>query len=328
MNKMHSSLILTNRCNSHCTMCNIWKSPSMQSSEVTPGDLSKLPDMFFVNIGGGEAFLRDDLDEVINVISKKTKRIVISTNGYMTDKILDFSLKHPRIGLRISLDGLSTNHNRLRGTNHAFDSALKTFLGLSSLNRSDIGFSMTIQDSNFRDLVPLYDLSAKLGAQFATGVIQNSLYFKKHDNSINCVQGITSSLNRLIEKMLRSNNPKDWLRAYYNEGLKDVAKGLPRRCKCEMAGAGGFVTDAEANVLPCNVLDEFLPLGNLRTQNWDDIWNGPQAQHVRFHVSKCRKNCWSIGNVAPDVWNHPFDAILWVTTHKLKSLNQKWTYEN
>jgi Fe-coproporphyrin III synthase len=327
-NKLHSSLILTNRCNSHCKMCDIWKNSTSINEEVTPGDLDKLPNMFFVNLAGGEAFLRDDLDDVIGVLSKKTNRIVISTNGYLTERILAFSLKHPKIGIRISLDGLSNNHDRIRGTENAFDMTMRTFLGLKLLKRRDIGFAMTIQDTNYDDLLALYDLSSSLQAEFATGVIQNSLYFKRTDNKINHRDEIVSALNLLIEKMLRTNSPKTWLRAYYNDGLKDVALDRPRRFKCEMAGVGGFVTDPYGNVLPCNVLDEFLPLGNLKTQNWKEIWEGNRAKEVRERVARCGKSCWSIGNVAPDIWNHPLRALQWVTKNKIKSFDKKWSYRN
>jgi Fe-coproporphyrin III synthase len=327
-NKYHCSLILTNRCNSHCQMCNIWKNPTSTFEEITPGDLNKLPNMHFVNLGGGEVFLRDDLEDVIDVLSKKTNRIVISTNGYLTDQIIAFALKHHKIGFRISLDGLSNNHNRIRGCKDAFDLAMKTFLGLKSIKIPDIGFSMTIQDTNFDDLLALYNLSSSLDAEFATGVIQNALYFKRTNNEINCGNEIVSALNLLIERMLRSNNPKTWLRAYYNDGLKDVALERPRRFKCEMGSAGGFVTDPYGNVLPCNVLDEFMPLGNLKLQTWREIWEGNKAKDIRDRIANCRKSCWSIGNVAPDIWNHPLRALQWVTKHKIKSFDKKWSYHD
>lgn len=275
--------------------------------------------MFFTNVAGGELFLRTDLDEIFDVLIKKSKRIVISTNGYLTEKIIRFSEKHPTVGIRISLDGLSINHNKLRGRPYAFDNALRTLLALKNLGRKDIGFSMTIQDSNIEDALDVYRLCRELDVEFATGVIQNSVFFQKDDNSILNPIKLIECLDIIVNELLQSHKPKNWLRAYYNEGLKDVALGIPRRFKCNMASDGGFVTDPFGNVLPCNVLDQFLPLGNLKNQSWDDIWYGPQAQKVRESICSCKKNCWSIGNVAPDIWRNPIVPIKWLLHKKFIS---------
>lgn len=316
MNKFHTSIILTHRCNSRCNSCNIWKNPTKYSDEVKASDLDKLPNMFFTNVAGGELFLRKDLDEVFDVLIKKSKRIVISTNGYLTERIIKFAEKHPSLGFRISLDGLSQNHNMLRGRNYAFDNALKTLLSLKELGRKDIGFSMTIQDSNIEDALDIFRLCKQLNVEFATGVIQNAYFFQKHDNTISYPVKIIECLDLLVNELLQSHKPKNWIRAYYNEGLKDVALGLPRRIKCNMASDGGFVTDPQGNVLPCNVLEQFLPLGNLKHQSWDEIWNGPQALKVRESICNCHKNCWSIGNVAPDIWRNPIIPIKWLLNKK------------
>ena len=45
------------------------------------------------------------------------------------------------------------------------------------LYTSDVGFGMTVQDKNAPDLVPLYELSNKMGMEFATASLPNSFYF-------------------------------------------------------------------------------------------------------------------------------------------------------
>jgi MoaA/NifB/PqqE/SkfB family radical SAM enzyme len=300
-------------------MCNIWKEPTTIKEEVTPSDLSKLPDMFFTNLAGGEIFLREDLSEIIEVLLPKSGRIALSTNGYLTDTILSFAEKYRNIAIRISLDGFSYCNDHIRGTKGAFDSAMRTFLGLKKIGIKDIGFSITLQDKNWHDLIPLYELAKSLGAEFATGVVQNAFYFKKTDNLIQDTDNILRSLDELINRMLLSTSPKQWLRAYYNDGLKSVVNNHRRPYPCKMARSGGFVTDPLGNVLPCNVLAEFLPLGNLKKQTWNEIWNGSQAKAVRQKVANCQNSCWSIGNIAPDIWLNPFKSIKWVLQNKTKA---------
>jgi MoaA/NifB/PqqE/SkfB family radical SAM enzyme len=78
---MEAAIITTYRCNAACRMCNIWKFPTRAGREITPEVLAKLPALRFCNITGGEPFLRDDLPEIIAVLKKRARRIVISTNG-------------------------------------------------------------------------------------------------------------------------------------------------------------------------------------------------------------------------------------------------------
>ena len=47
--------------------------------------VKKIPDgLKFINITGGEPFLRDDLEDIIEIALKKTERVVISSNGYLS----------------------------------------------------------------------------------------------------------------------------------------------------------------------------------------------------------------------------------------------------
>jgi len=70
--------------------------------------VNKIPGgLKFINITGGEPFLRSDLGEIIKIALTKTKRLVISTNGYFTNKIIKLTEKYGnRIGIRISIEGL------------------------------------------------------------------------------------------------------------------------------------------------------------------------------------------------------------------------------
>lgn len=47
--------------------------------------------MYFTNISGGEPFTRAYLKEVIRELYKKLDHIIISTNGFFTDRIIDLS---------------------------------------------------------------------------------------------------------------------------------------------------------------------------------------------------------------------------------------------
>ena len=63
--KLHGSIIVTYRCNAKCNMCDVWHYPTKPSEEISLDVIKKLLEMFFVNVTGGEPFIRQDLPEII-----------------------------------------------------------------------------------------------------------------------------------------------------------------------------------------------------------------------------------------------------------------------
>lgn len=321
-NKLHGSIILTYRCNARCNMCNVWQYPSEKIREIELQTLEKLPDMFFTNITGGEPFIRRDLPDIVEILRKKTKRIVISSNGFYTERTIALFKKYPDIGIRISVEGLQKSNDTIRKIPHGFDHTLRTLLQLKEMGIKDIGFAMTIQDTNAKDLVYLYHLAKALGYQFATAALHNSHYFHKLDNKINNAEEVVEEIQKLIALLLKSKKVKEWFRAYYNFGLINYLKGNPRLLPCEM-GQDGFFLDPFSDVLVCNGMDKKQPLGNLEDQSWDEIWNGSRAQEVRSMVQDCHKNCWMVGSAAPAIWHHPIKPSMWVLKNKIKTILRK-----
>ena len=87
--KLNGTVIVTYRCNARCSMCNRYKAPSRPEEEISIQTIKKLPKMYFTNITGGEPFIRTDLKEIVRELYKKSDRIVISTNGFFTDRIIE-----------------------------------------------------------------------------------------------------------------------------------------------------------------------------------------------------------------------------------------------
>jgi len=156
-----------------CKMCNIWKNPTDRKKEITPQELEKLPNFKFVNITGGEPFTRSDLEDIVEVMFKKSKRIVISTAGWHTEKILKLAKRFPNIGIRVSLEGLEEINDDLRGRKTGFQRGLNTLKGLKKLGIKDIGFGITVSNKNSHDMLKLYELSKELNMEFATASLLN-----------------------------------------------------------------------------------------------------------------------------------------------------------
>ena len=106
-----ASIILTYRCPMRCQMCNIWQNPTDKKEEIVAADLRSLPKLKFINLTGGEPFIREDLAEIVEECYKHTKRIVISTSGWFEDRIIALAKQFPNIGIRISIEGLSRKND-------------------------------------------------------------------------------------------------------------------------------------------------------------------------------------------------------------------------
>lgn len=317
------SIITTYRCNMACKMCNIWKNPTDRKNEITPQELEKLPNFKFVNITGGEPFTRSDLEDIVEVMFKKSKRIVISTAGWHTEKILKLAKRFPNIGIRVSLEGLEDINDDLRGRETGFQRGLNTLKGLKELGIKDIGFGITVSNKNSHDMLKLYELSKELDMEFATATFHNSFYFHKDDNFVTEKDIVIKDFEILIDNLLKEKNPKSWFRAFFNLGLINYIKGGKRMLPCE-AGSVNFFIEPYGDIYPCNGLEDKYwkeSMGNIRDfDNFEELWFGEQAQKVRELVKTCPKNCWMVGTAAPVMKKYIQHPAKWVVKNKIRSL--------
>lgn len=323
--KLNGTVIVTYRCNARCSMCNRYKAPSRAEEEIGIETIKRLPEMYFTNITGGEPFIRKDLKDIVRELYKKSDRIVISTNGFFTDRIIDLCSEFPNIGIRISIEGLEKTNDMIRGLPDGFKKGYETLKKLKQMGLKDIGFGMTVQDLNAYDLVPLYNISNELGMEFATASLHNSFYFVESKNIIHNRPFVAKNFENLINLLLKSNSPKKWFRAYFNHGLINYIYGQKRLLPCDMSFDTFFI-DPYSNVMPCNGTKDKEVMGNLNRQTWDELWNSAEAEIVRQKVRSCKRNCWMIGSVSPAMHKYIWKPAFWVLVHKLKSFFTKQPY--
>lgn len=320
-----ASIILTYRCPMRCQMCNIWKYPTEKKEEIKASDLRSLPRLKFINLTGGEPFIREDLPEIVEECYRHTDRIVISTSGYFEDRVIDLAKKFPNIGIRISLEGLSAKNDELRGRPGGFDRGLSTLLRLKEMGLKDIGFGCTVSNHNSSDMLSLYRLSLSLGMEFATAAFHNSFYFHKGDNKITNKEQVISDFKTLIDLQLKEKHPKSWFRAYFNMGLINYIEGGKRLLPCE-AGTANFFIDPWGEVFPCNGMEDKYwkeSMGNIHSAPFMQIWESEQAAKVREKVRNCPKNCWMVGTVSPVMHKYIKGPMTWALKNKLRSLRGK-----
>jgi len=310
---MEGILVATFRCNAKCHMCNVWMYPTKEPEELDTKYYERLPNLKFLNITGGEPFLREELEEIVAIVKPKMDRICISTNGYYTEKVVKLAERFPDIGIRISLEGLPAANDELRGIKDGFDHGLRTLLQLKRMGMKDIGFGCTVSDRNARDVLELYELAKHLKVEFATAIVHNAFYFHKFDNLIQKREEISESFRGLIKELFKTRRPKNWYRAYFNHGIINYVNGGARLLPCEM-GTDIFLLDPWGEIYACNVLKESM--GNIKDSDFDTIWNSEQARSVRTKAKKCGMNCWMIGSVSPEIKRRKWQILKWVLRNK------------
>ena len=151
----------------------------------------------------------------------------LSTNGFYTEKIKNLANKFPNILIRVSLEGLPALNDLKRGTKDGFDHALRTMLELKKTKCKNIGFSVVISPDNYKDLIPLYELSSYLNVELGNSVVHNSWYFHKDDNQITSSEALLAHEQFLMalltsKRLGFKNKLKDYGRAYF---IKAFIKG-------------------------------------------------------------------------------------------------------
>jgi len=314
---MEGILVATYRCNARCHMCNTWQYPTTSEQEMDPKYYERFPNLEFLNITGGEPFLREELHDIVRIVKPKCKRICISTNGYFTERVVALAKKfNGEIGIRISLEGLPAANDELRGIKDGFDHGLRTLLQLKRMGMKDIGFGITVSDRNAKDLIELYELAKGLNLEFATAIVHNAYYFHKLDNEITKKDEVSEAFRELIRELFKTKRPKNWFRAYFNHGIINYVNGGKRLVPCHM-GEDLFLCEPWGDIKACNVLDESM--GNLKEADFRTIWTSERAKEVRKMARNCGKECWMIGSVSPEIKKNKWPVVKWI-------LRNKWSY--
>lgn len=308
------SLAVTNRCNSHCIMCNIWKSardnPGIKNLELSAREIIDIlssplfSGLVELDLTGGEPHLRDDLvDIVLGVACLKKDRlsrlrsIIITSNGFLTARIIANyreiinALKDTNIDLVsvVSLDGIGETHDLVRGTGGAFKLASETLDSLSELKKEYpkfiVGIKTTVLPQNIAVLDDILSYALSNGffhvispALFTTSRFRNTE--KQHELELGLAE----------YGRLREFYGRDELRTGYFYAMARSFLATGRKQWTCAALYNYLFIDFDGKVYPCELSPE--PIGNVKEQDVLDIWNGPRARSRRKSIGRleyCRE---------------------------------------
>jgi MoaA/NifB/PqqE/SkfB family radical SAM enzyme len=315
---------VTLNCNARCTMCDIWK--NRMEGELQPEEFAALPaSLRTINITGGEPFLRDDLPDILRVIRRTCQRarLVISTNGFLprrAARLAPLLREMPDLAVRISIDGIGDIHDRIRGTQGAFQRCLEFLNQLRELGVRDLGFNLTLMEHNWSQLTAVYKLSRSLGVELGVTVVTDSpLYFGVDKQPLRPDQAGIAPLQEIAHSEYRRWRPGSWVRGWYEKGLVEYLLRGHRPLPCD-AGRGFFYLDALGNVFGCHVRGGRL--GNLREHSFEQIWHSGEAAAARTQLSGCQQ-CWMVCTAKSAVRTHWWSVLGEVVSDKARAHLQR-----
>lgn len=144
------SLQLTYKCNLRCTHCYQWNEQGFfrdwgidkQRQELAPElienilrETSGVPGRLY--IWGGEPLMHSRFDEVSRLIERYPRTVTMCTNGLLFQRHMDDLLRiGEHLNLLVSLDGLDSDHDELRGRG-TFKRTMKNMEAMLDLQRKD-----------------------------------------------------------------------------------------------------------------------------------------------------------------------------------------------
>ncbi|MDP2922194.1 MAG: radical SAM protein [Candidatus Omnitrophota bacterium] len=305
------SFLITNRCVCHCRHCFNWFETNPQGAignskklDLTADEIRRI----FLNLGpieyiylaGGEPFIRKDLYEILKNIyeSSRPETINISTNGQIVDNTIatidNFLKEHPQVHLiiKVSIDGITEDHDKIRDTPGAFTRAITTYQSLMQLKdkykKLKVGINTVFSSFNQDKIFDIYEYFSNLKPR---PDCMAQLLVRDEPRDQECKRGLKLDIYKKWTELYVC----DMVKGKFEHDIKvkigtimmyDYIYKIITQNKwqitCYAGISGGFI-DNEGMVGAC---EQTVPFGNLREYNYDfkKIWNSDQANKIRERI--------------------------------------------
>jgi len=163
---------ITDRCNlgcRHCLSADLRRGSGgeldRRRCEALIDELAALQ-VFQINFGGGEPFLRPDFMDILRYAQTKGIVTCVSTNGTMlTPELVDELVGMELLFLQVSLDGAqAATNDAIRGEG-TFERILEGVSLLSRCSFPDLSLNMVVTSVNFEEIGEFHRLAGSFGAR-------------------------------------------------------------------------------------------------------------------------------------------------------------------
>ena len=309
---MKLNFLLTFNCNARCIMCNIWKKDNPEEFSLSEVEdfFSKSNKFLWMDLSGGEIFLRKDIVDVVEVILKNCRDLYLlhfATNGFLPDRIVSaieniLKFNPKKLLMTVSLDGYKEMHEEMRGIPNSFEKTLQTFAELRKMNnrRFKVFLGMTLTEKNVDKLEESFQYVKRIIKdleynEFHLNIVQKSPHY--YDN-LNINSPDADVLYKTIQdfREKRGNHffsPVDYLENKYQKLARSFLRNSRTPLPCQALSASCFISPT-GDVYPCTMYNRSI--GNIRDYGYDlkKILSGKEADKAREEIRKglC-PHCWT-----------------------------------
>ena len=307
-------VFVTNRCNSRCRHCFNWQNLNTNIPEISLEDINKfskaLNKLMDVAISGGEPYLREDLDKIVQIFieNNSPRSFSIPTNGQLPEKISnkteEIISKNPKIffSLNLALDGTEKVHDYIRGVPGSYERLRNTYTLLSRLKDQYKNLSLKIDTTLCnKNIEELSNLITLVKEEFSLADFHNFEIMRgaplDKDLSPPSLDKLRESLPLIYSAWEESS--------FY--GKNSRVKGfLARKIKMFIFKMYIDILETKKQIIPC-FADKFScvlwangdigfcellpPIGNIKQNGFDSIWQGEKALDQRKLIREKRCFC-------------------------------------
>jgi MoaA/NifB/PqqE/SkfB family radical SAM enzyme len=314
---------VTFACNARCVMCDSWRKDA--KGDLTLAEIKRifaqLPPLDAVRLTGGEPFVRRDLVDIARLAASSLDPALlhVTTNGFLTDRIVDFCERRPRtipLNLLVSIDGVGDTHDAIRGHKGAFRTAMRTIEALAGRRKElhmNLAVNQTVVDATgaaqYREL---HDLLAPFGIknQVVVAYRESATYSLAQETNLapsypgqfepfgDLSAAQLGDLFDSIESDLKSYAPADrTAKRYYLDGIRNRLLGQEPSPNPPCVALHAHLRIFPNGDVPVCQFNS-RRLGNLREQTFADVWFSGEAESARGWVRAC-PGCWAECEVLP-----------------------------
>ena len=272
----------TNRCQSRCRHCSIWKKPD---ENLTLEDIKRIMSSrcvtrrTTVGLEGGEFILHPQAAEIMEWFNRNHPNYTLLSNGLAPERVIEYVRRYRPAHLYLSLDGDRETYLRMRGRD-GYDKVIRVVEELKDEIPVSLMFCLSPWN-DFEDMRFVIDVSKKYGIDVRVGIYGTMSFFDTTDELMEA--NAESFLRRIPDNIHDTEENYDFVALY------DEWRNGRLRLRCQSI-FGSLVVHSNGDVPLCQNLG--VVLGNIHEESLDEIFNSKKAGELQCEYSKGCNGCW------------------------------------
>jgi mycofactocin biosynthetic radical S-adenosylmethionine protein MftC len=235
-------------------------------------DELNLMEVFQINFGGGEPFLRDDLCDILDYAHSKGITTCVSANGTLLDENIASRLRRMKLlRIQVSLDGATAAVNdAIRGSG-TYNRILEGIQLLSKHGFSHLSINTVVTQVNFHEIEALCELARRYGVKTRLS------RFRPSGDAKRVWREFRLEPSQLVRLSHFLSAHRDILTG---DSFFSIAQEDRRGLGIDMCGAARMTCSVlpDGSVYPCAFLcDEPFRAGNILRNSLNEIWRHSAA---------------------------------------------------